>query len=188
MEKQANVLQVYAQVLQVLKRRFGQPHKIIYAYMQNLISLPSPTFDIMELKDFSDGMENYIRGLESMGQSYESYGSLLVPIILNKIPESIKENLVRAHGSDHRTLLQLLEAIENKITIKEANRSANLYSTIQTASFTPTSAFIASPKRNQVKTNITRKPCIFCNYVYDPITCTKVCGPFHKNSYDQLCS
>ena len=72
MEKQANVLQVYAQVLQVLKRRFGQPHKIIYAYMQNLISLPSPTFDIMELKDFSDGMENYIRGLESMGPSYES--------------------------------------------------------------------------------------------------------------------
>ena len=62
----------YAQALQVLKRRFGQPHKIIDAYMQNLISLPSPTSDIRELKDFYDGMENYIRGLESMGQSYES--------------------------------------------------------------------------------------------------------------------
>ena len=31
MEKQANVLQVYAKALQVLKRRFGQPYKIIYA-------------------------------------------------------------------------------------------------------------------------------------------------------------
>ena len=167
----------YAQALQVLKRRFGQPHKIIDAYMQNLINLPSPTSDIKELKDFYDGMENYIRGLESMGQSYESYGSLLVPIILNKIPESIKENLVRAHGSDHWTLPQLREAIENEITIKEASRSANLYSTIQSASFTPTSAFVASAKRDQVKTNttnITRKPCIFCNYVHDPITCTKV--------------
>ena len=67
----------YAQALQVLKGRFGQPHKKIDAYMQNLFSLPSPTSDIKELKDFYDGMENYIRGLESMGQSYESYGSLL---------------------------------------------------------------------------------------------------------------
>ena len=59
--------------------------------MQNLISLPSPTSDIKELKDFSDGVENYIRGLESMGQSYESYRSLLVPTILNKIPHRLRK-------------------------------------------------------------------------------------------------
>ena len=152
--------------------------------MQNLFSLPSPTSDIKELKDFYDGMENYIRGLESMGQSYESYGSLLVPIILNKIPESIKENLVCAHGIDRWTLRQLRDAIENKITIKEASHSANSYSTIQNASFTPTSNFVASAKRNQVQNNIiniTRKPHIFCNYEHDPITCTKVRSVDERN-------
>ena len=39
----------YAQALQVLKGRFGQPHKKIDAYMQNLFSLPTGTCNMLFL-------------------------------------------------------------------------------------------------------------------------------------------
>ncbi|XP_063416451.1 uncharacterized protein LOC134698089 [Mytilus trossulus] len=164
----------YAQALNVLKQRFGQPHKIVNAYMQSLISLPSPSANIRELKNFYDSMENYIRGLEGMGQTHESYGSLLVPIILNKIPGNIRQNMVRIHGNDRWNLQLLRDAIQHEITIQEAGQSLNCYES--ESEYTPTSAFIASTNRNydSKNRNLTSKPCIYCNDIHAPTACMKV--------------
>lgn len=66
--------------------------------MQSFIILPCQTSSMAELKEFFDSMENYIRGLGSVGETHESFGSLLEPIILNKLPGIVTENLVRAQG------------------------------------------------------------------------------------------
>ncbi|VDI05921.1 Hypothetical predicted protein [Mytilus galloprovincialis] len=166
----------YGQALHVLKQRFGQPHKIVQTYMQSLISLPSPTSNITHLKKFYDSMENYIRGLESIGESHESFGSLLVPIILNKLPGNIRENMVRAHGGDHWNLPSLRQAIQHEITIKEAGQSVN-GDDIE-PNYTPTSAFFTGTNRNYAnqkgKRDITKKPCIFCQGVHAPLACKNV--------------
>ncbi|XP_071161120.1 uncharacterized protein [Mytilus edulis] len=166
----------YGQALHVLKQRFGQPHKIVQTYMQSLISLPSPTSNITHLKFFYDSMENYIRGLESIGESQESFGSLLVPIILNKLPGNIRENMVRAHGGDHWNLPSLRQAIQHEITIKEAGQSVN-GDNIE-PNYTPTSAFLTGTNRNYAnqkgKRDITKKPCIFCQGVHAPLACKNV--------------
>ncbi|VDI45432.1 Hypothetical predicted protein [Mytilus galloprovincialis] len=166
----------YGQALHVLKQRFGQPHKIVQTYMQSLISLPSPTSNITHLKKFYDSMENYIRGLESIGESHESFGSLLVPIILNKLPGNIRENMVRAHGGDHWNLPSLRQAIQHEITIKEAGQSVN-GDDIE-PNYTPTSAFFTGTNRNYAnqkgKRDITKKPCIFCQGVHAPLACKTV--------------
>ncbi|CAC5384302.1 PABPC [Mytilus coruscus] len=121
-------------------------------------------------------MENYIRGLESIGESHESFGSLLVPIILNKLPGNIRENMVRAHGGDHWNLPSLRQAIQDEITIKEAGQSVN-GDDIE-PNFTPTSAFFTGTNRNYAnqkgKRDITKKPCIFCQGVYVPLACKNV--------------
>ncbi|KAH3784785.1 hypothetical protein DPMN_162856 [Dreissena polymorpha] len=54
--------------------------------MQALLKLPSPTCTVASLKGFYDRMETYIRGLESLGQHKDMYGSLLVPVVLEKVP------------------------------------------------------------------------------------------------------
>ncbi|XP_063447979.1 uncharacterized protein LOC134727528 [Mytilus trossulus] len=166
----------YGQALHVLKQRFGQPHKIVQTYMQSLISLPSPTSNITNLKKFYDSMENYIRGLESIGESHESFGSLLVPIILNKLPGNIRENMVRAHGGDHWNLPSLRQAIQHEITIKEAGQSVN--GDDMEPNYTPTSAFFMGTNRNYAnqkgKRDITKKPCIFCQGVHAPLACKTV--------------
>ena len=54
--------------------------------MQALVQLPAPTNSLHTLRQFYDKMETFIRGLESLGQDQTTYGGLLVPIILDKLP------------------------------------------------------------------------------------------------------
>ncbi|XP_071153818.1 uncharacterized protein [Mytilus edulis] len=73
----------YTEAIKLLKERFGQPHKITNAYMQALLDLPAPQYNLISLRNNYDKQEAYIRGLESLGRPGDSYGALLVPIILN---------------------------------------------------------------------------------------------------------
>ena len=75
----------YEQAVTLLRERFGQPNKIINAHMQALLDLPKPVYELSSLQVFYDTMENHVRGLESLGRSHESYGDLLVPIVLGKL-------------------------------------------------------------------------------------------------------
>ncbi len=64
--------------------------------MQSLLDLPNPDYELAGLQLFYDSMENHIRGLESLGRTYNSYGDLLVPIVLGKLPHQVRANLARA--------------------------------------------------------------------------------------------
>jgi len=65
----------------LLKKCYGQAHKIISCYMKALWELPRPNINIENIKDFYDNTESYIRGLRSLGKTEDAYGGLLVPII-----------------------------------------------------------------------------------------------------------
>ena len=65
--------------------------------MQALLNLPSPANDKSSLQQFYDSMETHVRGLASLGKSQETYGDLLVPIIIGKHPNNLKRNLARTH-------------------------------------------------------------------------------------------
>ena len=80
------------------KERYGQQHKITHATMQGLLQMPAPSNSLQSVRHFYDKMETYIRGLESVGQYQDTYGSLLVPIVLDKLPGEIRKNLAREHG------------------------------------------------------------------------------------------
>ena len=65
-------------------------------------------------------METYIRGFESVGQYQDTYGSLLVPIVLDKLPGEILRNLACEHGDSNWNLDDLRRAINREINIIEA--------------------------------------------------------------------
>ena len=88
----------YQNSITLLQEHFGQPHKQIAAHMQTLIDLHSPSGTLTSLHEFHDSIEGHIRSLASLGKSQDSYSSLLVTIILRKIPAKIIQNLARAHG------------------------------------------------------------------------------------------
>ena len=62
-------------------------------------------------------METFIRGLESLGQDQTTYGGLLVPIILDKLPGEVREHSAREHGDKNWILRKLRCAIFREIHI-----------------------------------------------------------------------
>ncbi|XP_071136836.1 uncharacterized protein [Mytilus edulis] len=112
----------YAEAVNVLIERFGQTHKITQAHLQALLDITPPRNELIRLRMFYDKMESLVRGLESLGQTQDSYGNLLVPIIINKLPGEIRKHLAREHGTTNWLLRDLRKSILKEIQIMEAGQ------------------------------------------------------------------
>ena len=64
-------------------------------------------------------VESHALSFSSLGQPRESYGALLVPIILSKLPGDVKRNMARQHGNDDWTIDELQGALLTEIRILE---------------------------------------------------------------------
>ena len=138
----------YSQSVTLLKQRFSQPEKLISAHTRALIELPGPTNELSSLQLFHDTTENHIRGLASLGVSKESYSTILVPIILGKLPVPIRRNLARDHNELRWTLDDLQAAVVKEIRILESG----LYNNDSSSSLsTRTHPFMLPLKENVIK-------------------------------------
>ena len=84
----------YDHSIALLKQRFGQAYKQVEACMQALIDSLSPNNALPSLREFYDTTERHIRSLTTLGKPKDSYGSLLVPILLGKLPSKTKQNII----------------------------------------------------------------------------------------------
>ena len=166
----------YTQSITLLKQRFGQPEKLINAHTHALIELPGPTNDLSSLQLFHDITENHIRGLASLGVSKESYSTILVPIILGKLPVPVRRNLARDHDRLNWTLDDLQAAVAKEIRVLESGLYTNdSTSSLPTARSHATASFHVAIKGGRHTTAVKKKPqCIYCKSEHSPITCSEV--------------
>ena len=177
----------YEQSIKILEDRFGQPHKIINAHMQALLDPSSPTDSVTNLRRFYDSMENHIRGLEALGKKQDTYGDLLIPIVLAKIPTSIKHNIIRENGTNNWTVEQLRKAILKEIQILEAGEETDVFNQVKkpfntfpsTASLLTNASQIKSRNFPNTNTGNPAKPrlCVFCSGHHRAHECTVVRDP-----------
>ena len=180
----------YDEALSVLKQRYGQPHKIIAGYVKALWELPKPTDSIASVKDFYDSLETYIRGLKSLGKMEESYGDLLIPIILEKLPGSLKTHISRTHGDKAWTLPELKEAVYKEIQASEAGNVDILGHEIFRGMSSAAALHVGarSRQRNSYMPNI--HICAFCKGKHFPNECLKVTNKSKRYDivrHDKLC-
>ena len=109
----------YEHSIALLRTRFGQSYKLFNAHMQALLDMSRPTNSLSSLQQFHDTTES----LSSLGKDIESYGALLVPIILSKLPNETKKNLARNHPTAEWRLEELQAAIQAEIRIFETGSS-----------------------------------------------------------------
>ncbi|XP_070537449.1 uncharacterized protein [Ptychodera flava] len=88
--------------------------------MRALWEIRQPRDKVEDLRQFYDTLESYIRGLESLGKVQDSYGDLLVPVIIDKIPGRIRTLITREHGDKEWRLQDLRTAILKEIHAAEA--------------------------------------------------------------------
>jgi len=66
-----------------------------------------------------------MRSLPTLGESVDSYGDLLVHIILNKLPLKTGKNMAREHDSNQWNLSDLQEAIRKEVRVFESELGTN---------------------------------------------------------------
>ena len=128
----------YQHSVDLLKDRYGQPHKLISAHIQALLDIPKPVNKHASLVSFHDTIKGHIRCLQSLGKSPDSLETLLVPIILGKLPEETKKNMARARDSSEWKVEQLQTALLREICIFEAcqqTSNSGIQERLSTASF-----------------------------------------------------
>lgn len=164
----------YEHSVTLLKDRYGQPQKLITAHMQALLDLPNPSNTLSSLQSFHDAIERHMRSLSTLGKykSVDSYGDLLVPIILNKLPQKTRKNMVREHDSNEWNLNDLQEAIRKEVRVFESEFTTNHFP----QSLHPTATFHAGARANTnpSKPNSNQRTCAFCKGSHPPIDCKVV--------------
>ena len=81
----------YPEAIAILQRRFGDSQQIISKHMEALLNLdPVTTYDVKSLRQLYDRIESHVRSLKALGISSDSYGGVLVPTLLSKLPPDIR--------------------------------------------------------------------------------------------------
>ena len=67
-----------------------------------------------------------MRSLAILGKSIDSYVDLLVPFILNKLPQKTRKNMTRGHNSNEWNLRDLQEVTQKEIRVLESDGHLSL--------------------------------------------------------------
>ena len=76
--------------------------------------------NVTELRELYDRIESNVRALKTVGIQQEHFGSLLIPIILEKIPNVIRLQISRQLGKENWNIDEFLQCINREITARES--------------------------------------------------------------------
>ena len=81
----------YAEAVSTLKKRFGGTQQIISKHMEALLQVESVSSsqNVKALRCLFDNISSPMRSLASLKVKDETYGSLLSPVLINKIPPDL---------------------------------------------------------------------------------------------------
>ena len=102
----------YNIALGLLKNRHGNPQLIISAHMK-----VTSDKHLTRLRKFTDNIESHVRSLQGLGIERKSYGSLLAPIILERLPHQLKLIISRNLKSEIWDLDKILLLVNKELRV-----------------------------------------------------------------------
>ena len=90
--------------------------------MDEIVKLPPSTSDRpSSLRFVYDKLSVHVRGLKSLGVSAEQYGSLLIPIVMSKLPDDVRLQIARNTKEEIWKIKDLPETIKIEMRAREAS-------------------------------------------------------------------
>ena len=125
--------QNYKEAIDILKERYANPQIIISTHMEALVKLPyvRDVNNVKDLRKIYDKVESSIRNLKSLGINPDSYGSLLSPLLVEKLPEELRMIIARKFSDEIWRLEELMVYFKQELYARErcvsvtAKRSAD---------------------------------------------------------------
>ena len=154
--------------------------------MESLSKISALSDDVQQLRKFYDSCESNIRALETLGVQTDSYGSLLIPILLKKLPEQLRCTIFRTNPQADCSLKDLRTALCHEIDTREKSQltQENDTSSVINDVLVPTvGALLTNTQPHQIhppsknfNTNgrFELKPCICCDGKHRHNKCSKV--------------
>eukprot|EP00112_Aurelia_sp_Birch-Aquarium-sp1_P020996 Seg554.7 transcript_id=Seg554.7/GoldUCD/mRNA.D3Y31 product="hypothetical protein" protein_id=Seg554.7/GoldUCD/D3Y31 len=111
----------YASAIEVLQRRFGDEQVIVSGHHDALLNLPPliSSKNAKELRNLCDTVEVHVRGLQALNVPTSAYGSLLVPVLLSKIPEDVRLLIGREIKDQRWELDRLIDLFREEVENRE---------------------------------------------------------------------
>ena len=114
----------YDAAVELLTKRYAKPGAIKRAHINQLLSL-APVFketSVERLRNLRDQIETHFRALEAQSVDKESYSTVVVPLLMDKIPQSIRHNMIR-FGEDHMkwNVDDLVKSLDKELDVLEGH-------------------------------------------------------------------
>ena len=111
----------YNSARKILEERYGSKQLIISCHMDNLLKLPVviSVNDIKGIRQLYDKTEIHIRGLQALSIEAQQYGSLLVPVLLSKVPQELRLIISREFDTGNWSLDELLKVFKTEVEARE---------------------------------------------------------------------
>ena len=86
----------YPVAISLLQKRYGRPDRVIFEHINELLSIKSVSDpSVTQLYTLLDYIQSRVRSLDSMGITGAQYGVILTPLILSRLPPSLRLQWVR---------------------------------------------------------------------------------------------
>ena len=111
----------YGEAISILKKRFGSKQQIVNKHMDVLLNVDPVTSaqNVKGLRHLYDLVESHVRSLNSLGVTSDSYGNLLSPVLLNKLPPELRLIVSHEVSESDWSLDALMKAIVQEIEARE---------------------------------------------------------------------
>ncbi|CAB4030027.1 integrase core domain, partial, partial [Paramuricea clavata] len=111
----------YQEAVQVLKDRFGNEQVLISAHMESLLKINKikSVDNIKGLRILYSHVENCMRNLKSLKLDTSGYGSLLIPILKDRLPDEINMIISRQFCGKVWNLDKVMEFFNNELRAQE---------------------------------------------------------------------
>ena len=112
----------YEAAVKLIQERFGRPQQIISAHMDQLLKVsPCSNDRPASLRYVYDQICVHSCGLASLGITSDQYGSLLIPVIMSKLPPEIRLQISRNSKASVWKIEELLNVIKIEVEAREAS-------------------------------------------------------------------
>ena len=176
----------YEEAVKLLEKRFAKPEIIKNVHINGIIKAQSVFSEknIGRLRELFDVVENHHRGLQALKIDESTYSSILVPVVMDKIPGPVRLNMIRGTENHAGWMMgEMLEAFGKELDIREQHISlfgGNNPSGEREKPEMRTRQFgrgLTTGSTLLVKQDGGKRKCIFCNGEHAEMTCKNVEDP-----------
>ena len=109
--------------VELLKKRFEKKATVQRAHINQLLQLPAvfKERDTTGMRKLYDSCEAHNRALKALGVKEETYSAIVVPCVMEKLPEHFRLTITRDNNFLEWSMEEMLKAFEKELELREAH-------------------------------------------------------------------